>query len=101
MIQVRYEPELLAYMKEKGRKNISVEVASSHASDFEVTEIFLRFVRDSQADYLCRKQRYRSIQTEIGRVLLPPYRLEYDDTITFGLKKYWIFRHVTFDGIRL
>lgn len=46
------------------------------------------------------KQRYISKETELGRVLLPPYRLQYDETVTFGLKKVLFFKMVTYEGIR-
>ena len=98
---VEYTPQLLEYMKEKGHRNISVEVASSTRSDFEVTEIYCRYVRESFADYLLEKKGYRGVATEIGRVLFPPYRLEYEETVRFYLKKTWIFRQPAVEGITL
>ena len=96
-----YEPELLAYMNEKGRHNLSLEVASSNASDFEVTELYLRFVSDKDALFLENRKHYHCVKTEVGKVLLPPYRLAYDDTVTLGLKRYWIFKKLTFKGVHL
>ena len=96
-----YTEELLEYMHKKGKKNISVEVASSDRSDFEVTELYYRFVKDDFALYLRDKQRYVLKETEVGYVLLPPYRLHYEEKVTFGLKKFWIFRSLTAEGIRL
>ena len=96
-----YEPELLSYMEAKQLKNICVEVAASNHSDFEVTEIYIRLVPDRAADDLTGKRHYQCRRTQVGRVLLPPYRLQYDDVVTFGLKKYWIFRKYTFKGIHL
>ena len=96
-----YSPELLAYMEKKKQRNISVEVASASHSDLEVTEIYFRLVTDSFADYLVNKRSYRSRETEVGRVLLPPYRLVYDETVEFGIKKYWIFHKFVFSGIHL
>ncbi len=88
-------------MKKKGKKNISVEVASSDRSDFEVTELYCRFVKDDYAFYLRDKNRYVLRETEVGYVLLPPYRLHYEDTVTFGLKKFWIFHSITMSGVEL
>ena len=96
-----YTEELLEYMRKKGKKNISVEVASSDRSDFEVTELYYRFVKDDFALYLRDKQRYVLKETEVGYVLLPPYRLHYEEKVTFGLKRFWIFRSLTAEGIRL
>lgn len=96
-----YEPDFVSYMETKKMRNVSVEVASSEHSDFEVTEIYLRLVSDKFADYLTGKRYYQSRQTEIGRVLLPPYRLQYDDVVTFGIRRFWIFRKLTVQGIHL
>lgn len=55
-MEIVYAPELLAYMKKRGKMNISVEVASSDHSDFEVTELYLRLVTDDFASYLTEKK---------------------------------------------
>ena len=91
-----------SYMEEKKKNNISVEVAESNSSDFEVTELYLRLVSDDFRDYLVSKKRYRVFQLEGGgNVLLPPYRLEYDDVVTFDIKKLWLFKRMIMHGIRL
>ncbi|MBO4374219.1 MAG: hypothetical protein J5829_03845 [Lachnospiraceae bacterium] len=97
----RYTPELLSYMNEKGKKHIAVEVASSNHSDFEVTELYFRFVKEDYAYYLRDKKRYILKETDVGFVLLPPYRLHYEETVTFGLKRFLIFRSITQTGISL
>ncbi|MCR4657377.1 MAG: hypothetical protein K5770_14305 [Lachnospiraceae bacterium] len=96
-----YTDDLVRYMEKKRRLNISVEVAQSNNSDFDVTEIYIRLVTDKFASYLCEKKNYRVKKTPVGLVLLPPYRLEYDETITFFLKKYWIFSFPAQKGITL
>lgn len=96
-----YEDGLREYMERKGKKVIVVEVAASNHSDFEVTEIFLRFSSEKHAAYLIDKKRYRGYKTELGQVLLPPYRLEYEEVITFGLKKIAVFHSITQKGIRM
>ena len=100
-MEIVYTPELLAYMKRKEKMNISVEVARSDHSDFEVAEIYLRLVTDDFAAYLTEKKRYRSLRTDQGLVLLPPYRLFCGDRVVFSLKKTWIFRSPVQEGIRL
>ena len=100
-MNVEYSPELPEQMQKKGRKNISIEVASSDHSDIEVTEIFLRYVTDEFADYLVQKKKYKSVRTEVGQILLPPYRLDYDETVRFYLKKMWIFRKLEVEGVHL
>ena len=100
-MKIHYERDLIAYMEKRKKKNISVEVASSNASDFEFTEIYLRLVSDDFASYLVNKKRYRAILTPVGQVLLPPYRLVYAEEITFGCKKRWLFHFLTYQGISL
>ena len=99
---IELTPALKDYLKDRKKKIISVEIASSDHSDFEVTEIFLRLVSEDFADYLIKKKNYRPRKSEDGHtVLLPSYRLEYDDTIVFDLKTHWIFKRITYTGIRL
>ena len=95
-----YEAPLLEYMEKKGMSAIAVEVISSN-SDIELTELHVHLIKDTQAEYFKAKKKFRGIATEHGEVLLPPYRLEYSDTITFGLKKVWIFHGIDYSGIRL
>ena len=99
-MEICYSDELLAYMKARGKYNISIEVAASNTSDIEVTEIFLRLVNDDFAEYLKKKQ-YRSISTEVGQVLLPPYRLHVENRIRLGCRKRWLFHHLTVEGVSL
>lgn len=99
---IELTPALKDYLKGRQKKIISVEIASSNHSDFEVTEIFLRLVSEDFADYLIKKKNYRLRSSEDGfTVLLPSYRLEYDDKIVFDLKTHWIFKRITYTGIRL
>jgi hypothetical protein len=48
-----------------------------------------------------RKKNYRIIETSTGKVALPPYRLHYAPVVTFGLKRFLIFKTITYDGISL
>ena len=96
-----YEASLLEHMQKKGMTTIAVEVMSSTNSDFEVTELYVHLIKDKQAEYFKQKKRFRGIPTEHGEVLLPPYRLEYDDTVCFGLKEFLFFRTIRYTGIRL
>lgn len=100
-MEIIYEPELTEYLKSKDMTAIAVEVVSSAHSDIEVTELYLHPMKEKHAAYYKERKRYRSVSAPYGEVLLPPYRLEYDDTVTFGLKKFWIFRSVKQTGIRL
>lgn len=96
-----YDAPLLEYMKKKERSVIAVEVMSSQNSDFEVTELYVHLISDKQAAYFKEKKGFRGVQTDVGEVLLPRYRLEYDETIHFQLKKFWIFHSIRQTGIHL
>ena len=98
---IEYDEALRDYMAKKGMTAIAVEVASSEHSDFEVTELHVHLISDSRAAFLKEKRNFRAVVGELGEVLLPPYKLEYDETIRFSLKKFWIFHSIKYTGIRL
>ena len=95
-----YDEELLVHMREKGLSTICVEVVTAN-SDIDCTELYVHLVKPGQAEEFKKRKRYRSVTTEHGDVLLPPYVLEYDEEVRFFLKKTWIFRSVVVSGIRL
>ena len=99
-MKIEYDAPLKDYMRKKGLTAIAVEVVTSN-SDIEITELYVHLIRDSQAEYYKTKKRYRAVRGEMGEVLLPPYRLEYDDTLRFHLKKRWIFTSLGQEGIHL
>ncbi len=99
---VTLTPALQAYLKDKKKPVISVEVATSDRSDFDVTELFIRLVSEDFADYLIRKKNCRAVKSEDGHtVLLPNYRLEYETNVVFDIRKLWIFSKIVYTGIKL
>ncbi len=95
-----YEQALQEYMVQKGKKNIVVEVAESSHSDFDIQELHVHFINEKQTEFFKTKKRFRSKATSMGEVLLPPYRLEYDETVVFGLKSFLGIKMITHRGIR-
>jgi len=87
-------------MRRKNKKTIIVEVAECNCTDLEVQELHVHFVDDKQAEYFKSKKRFRERETEMGEVLLPPYRLEYDEIVVFGLKSFLGFKYITHKGIK-
>jgi len=100
-MQFEYTQELIEYMEQKKQKNIIVEVVSCENSDIEITELYVHLLNDRLAKFYKEEKRFRSIETSVGEVLLPRYRLEYDEVIKFGLKKKWIFKNIEYSGIHL
>ncbi len=98
---IEYDEALREYMAKKGTSTIAVEVVSAQHSDIEVTELYVHLISDKQAAYFKEKKRFRPVAGELGEVLLPPYMLEYDETLSFSLKKFWIFHSIKYTGIRL
>ena len=95
-----YEPALLEYMTKKGKTTIVVEEVTSNNSDFEITELHVQLIDEKRAEYFKKKQGYGTVTTEAGEVLLPPFRLKYDDVVTFGLKSFLGIKYVSYKGIQ-
>lgn len=96
-----YEPELIEYMKEKGHKNIVAELVQINNSEIEIAELHVHFVDAKQSEIFKTKKQYYSVSTEIGEVLLPRFKLTFDEEIVFGLKKFWIFKSISYKGIKI
>lgn len=94
-----YEEELKAYMRQKNYRNIVVEVVIINNSEIEISELHVHFVDERQTDYFKTKKQYYSVNTDMGEVLLPRYKLNYEEEIVFGLKKFWIFKSIAYKGI--
>ena len=104
--KVTVSPELWEHLRNKTKRNIVVEVATSDTSDFDVSEIFIRTCDHKHKEYLKEKKKYREfvidgVDSSEASVLLPNYRLELSDEINFDLKKIWVFNKITYEGIRL
>ena len=96
-----YTPELLEYMEQKKQKNIVIEVISCDHSDIEITELYVHLINDRLTKFYKEEKHFKSIETSAGEVLLPRYRLDYDEEIIFGLKRNWIFKSIDYQGIHL
>lgn len=96
-----YTPELQEYMREKGKNSILVELVEVNTSDLEVSELHVRFADPKTREVFLTRHRYRSVPTELGEVLLPPYPLEFADTVTFGLKSFLFIKYISHKGIKI
>lgn len=100
-MNIVFEPALREYMRKKDKRTVVVEVVTSNCSDFEVTELMVNLVGEKRAEYFRTKKKFRSYEADGGELLLPPYRLDFDDTLTFGLKSFLGIKQVTHQGIKL
>ena len=98
-MEFKYEPALLDYMKKCGKHTILVELVQINNSDFEISELHVRFV-DERLKRQFLDKGYRQQDTEYGEVLMPRFPLETEETVTFGLKKILFWRHLTYSGIK-
>ena len=100
-MRFEYEPRLRAYMEKTGKKTIVVELVEVNTSDFDVTELSVHFVDARMRKFFLEKKGYRLIETELGEVLLPRFPLEMEETVTFGLKDFIVYKHITYEGIKV
>lgn len=98
---IEIDEALRAYMEKKGKCTIAVEVMGSQSSDFDFSELYVHLISEGQAAYFKEKKGFHAVAAGELEVLLPNYRLEYDERVCFSLKKTWIFHSVRQSGIRL
>ncbi|MBE6919876.1 MAG: hypothetical protein E7469_09365 [Ruminococcaceae bacterium] len=100
-MNINYTPELLEYMKKKNNHTILVELVEINNTDVEVIDLHVYLPHKNQREKFITEKKYRVVTTEVGEVLLPRYPLQMDEEITFGLKKFWIFRSLSYSGIKV
>lgn len=101
MNEIVYTDSLMNYMKSKGISCILVELVEISTSDVEIAELHVQFASEKQKKYFMDKKRYYSKKAPYGELLLPPFALECEDTVTFDLKKVLWFYTVKYDGIKV
>lgn len=94
-------PALREHMQKTGKNVIIVEVAKCDNSDLEVTELHPHLIGKRAADGYIKRQSFRSVPIPEGSVLLPNYRLEYDEKIIFDVKRVLFITMVKCQGIKL
>ena len=98
---IRYTPELIEYMNKKNNHTVLVELVEINNTDVEVVDLHDYLPHRNQKEKFLKEKKYRVITTEVGDVLLPPYPLQMEEEITFGLKKWWIFTSMSYTGIKV
>lgn len=100
-MEFQYEPRLLDYMQKNNKRTIVVELVEINNSDFEITQLHVRFVDARLRDQFLTKKRYRLYTTPHGEVLLPRFPLELEEPVRFGLKSVLGFKSITYSGIKV
>ena len=100
-MEFKFEPKLLDYMQKHNKRTIVVELVEINNSDFEITELHVRFVDARLREQFLTKKRYRLYTTPHGEVLLPRFPLELEETVSFGLKSFLGFKRLTYTGIKV
>jgi len=93
--------DLLEYMNRKKKSVIAVEVMGSDRSDFEYVELYVHFIFERQVDYFVTNKHFRRFDVGNVIVLLPNYKLSYQDTLEFYLKKKWYGHAIGYNGVEL
>jgi len=96
-----YTPELRAYMEKTEKKSILVELVEINNSDLEVTELHVRFADKRTREVFTAKKRYRAVETDFGEVLLPPFPLQFEETVTFSLRSVLGIKMIRYKGIKV
>ncbi len=100
-MEFKYEPALLDYMQKHGKRTIVVEMVEINNSDFEISELHVRFVDARLREHFLTKKHYRLYVTGHGEVLLPRFPLELEETVCFGLKSFLFLKYITYTGIKV
>ena len=98
---VHYTPELIEYMDKKKNHTILVELVEINNTDVEVVDLHIYLPHPNQKEKFLKEKRYRTVTTDVGEVLLPPFPLELDEVVTFGLKKVLFLEYMTYKGIKV
>ena len=98
---IHYTPELIEYMEKKKNHTILVELVEINNTDVEVVDLHIYLPHPNQKEKFLKEKRYRTVTTEVGEVLLPPYPLQIEEEVTFSLKKFWVFSSVKCTGIKI
>ena len=94
-----YSEELVSYMNKTDKHNIVVEIIICNNSEIEIADLHVYLIDDKRAAFFKEKKGYGFIKTEYGEVLIPKFKLHYDDVIYFDIKTFLFFRYLTYKGI--
>lgn len=100
-MQFDYSDSLIEYMNKTNKHNIIVEVVICNNSEIEIADLHVYLIDDKRATFFKENKGYGFIKTEYGEVLLPKFKLQYNDKIYFDIKKILFFNVLKYEGIIL
>ncbi|MGN0161633.1 MAG: hypothetical protein ACI4AQ_09630 [Lachnospiraceae bacterium] len=100
-MKFEYSDRLKEYIANNKKKNIVIEVVVCNNSEIEIAELHVYLIDDKRARYFKEKQGYGFVTTQVGEVLIPKFKLTYDEVVSFDLKKVLFFHMLTYKGVVL
>ena len=100
-MKFEYTPQLLEHMKKVGKSTVLVELVEASSGDFDFTELHVYLADERTKKIFVEKKEYHVVPTDEGEVLLPNFPLTFDETVTFGLKKFLFVKYLSYTGIKI
>lgn len=100
-MRFEYTDRLVEFMAKKKKKNIIIEVVVCNNSEIEIADLHVYLIDDKRARYFKEKEGYGFVKTPVGEVLIPKFKLKYDEVIYFDLKSILFFSMVSYRGVVL
>lgn len=99
-MKFQFTPEFTDYIRKHHHKTLAVEFVELNNTDLEITDLHIYFVNARMREQFLKKE-YRLVPTELCEILLPRFPLKMEETVTFGLKSFLMFKHITCSGIKV
>lgn len=101
-MNIIYDDALCEYMKRRNKSVILVDIASSNTSDFDVTEMYMRFISTGHAERLLSSNKgYRREEAPVGCMIFPPYHMHIADKVVLSLRSFLFIKWIKYEGLRL
>jgi len=101
-MKIEYDDALRGYMQKHNKSNILVDIASTDNCDFDVTELYLRFISQKHADRILGSGKgFKAYDAPVGQIIFPQYKLNISDTIRVSLKSFLFIKWLKQDGVKL
>lgn len=96
-----YSDSLIEYMNKVNKFTIVIEVVICNNSEIEIADLHVYLIDEIKAKFFKEVRGYGFVNTEYGQVLIPKFKLHFDENIYFDLKKIICFNFLKYKGIIL